>query len=72
MHVVQRNRPRYVILSEDEYQRLAPKSVREESVWDYLADRPWQGNRTKQDIDNQIAEERASWNLRHHLLGGRR
>lgn len=47
VHVIQRNHPRYVILSKDQYQRLVPKR---------------EGARTKQDIDAQVAEERAGWN----------
>lgn len=64
VHVIQRNHPRYVILSEAEYQRLVPKPEGAESMWDFLLDRSWQGSRTKHDIDAQIAEERASWDKR--------
>jgi hypothetical protein len=61
VHVIQRNRLRYVILKEADYQQLARQPECTESVWDILLDRPWQGTRSKQDIDAQIAEERAGW-----------
>lgn len=61
VHVIHHGMQRYVILSEDEYQRLASHKGEDRAVWDFLEDRPRQGTRTKQDIDNQIAKERASW-----------
>lgn len=64
VHVIQRNRPSYVILSEADYQRLVPQREGGASVWDFLAERSWRGTRTKADIDRQVAEERASWNKR--------
>lgn len=31
------------------------------SIWGLISDRPWQGTKTKAEIDAIIAEERASW-----------
>jgi len=61
VHVIQRNRPRYVILSEEEYDRLAdPRHARAE-LWDRLITGPASGTRNKSKIDAQLDEERAGW-----------
>lgn len=69
VHVIKHNQPQYVIQSEQAYQadealRVAARADQRgpASVWAFIQNRPWQGTRTKSDIDAQIAEERASWN----------
>lgn len=62
VHVIKNNRPKYVILSAEDYRKLAPPTAEErQSVWDFLMNRPWKGHRSKADIDRQIKEERDSW-----------
>ncbi|MES2682618.1 MAG: type II toxin-antitoxin system Phd/YefM family antitoxin [Pseudomonadota bacterium] len=73
VHVIRNNRPRYVILTEDDYSKLtrsasipantsAGDSIPRQNIWDFLlSPRPWVGTRSKEDIDAQIAEERDSW-----------
>jgi PHD/YefM family antitoxin component YafN of YafNO toxin-antitoxin module len=61
VHVIQRNRPRYVILSEDEYQRLSRSAQARADLWRSVLDSPESGGRSKRDIDQQLAEERGSW-----------
>ena len=53
-------------MSEDHYAALMQNQNIDitdstEDIWDLILNRPWQGSRTKQDIDAQINEERASW-----------
>lgn len=62
VHVIQRNRPRYVILSEEEYSRLANQRHARVELWDRLMAEPASGGRSKADIDKQLDQERASWN----------
>jgi len=77
VHVIRNNRPRYVILSEDDYSQLlratAPPTVAPvvaatatTDIWDFLRNRPWQGTRTREEIDAHLAEERASWDDDEH------
>ena len=61
VHVIQRNRPRYVILSEDEYQRLSRGSQAQADLWQRLLQPPEGTVRSKAEIDQQLAEERGSW-----------
>lgn len=64
VHIVKNNRPQYVVMREEDYQKQlqsrSTSSGRDE-LWQFLMNRPWQGTRTKKEIDTQIAEERASW-----------
>ena len=64
VHVLQRNRPACVMLSPQDYERLEAAAGAEEKtpdVWTLLKTLPTTGERTRADIDAQIADERASW-----------
>lgn len=61
VHVIQRNRPRYVILSEDEYQRLSRSAEARNELWKRVLDTAEGDGRTRTEIDQQLAEERGSW-----------
>jgi hypothetical protein len=68
VHVIKNNRPTLVVLTEEEYARLAgttvgqPKqSSRYKDVWDFLLNAPSAQTRTKEQIDADLREERASW-----------
>lgn len=63
VHIVSNNRPQYVVMREEDYQKRlqARSSAGNESLWHFLMNRPWEGTRTKKEIDDQIAGERASW-----------
>lgn len=70
VHIIRNNRPTGVYLSEQDYARLvararapapAPSGA---SVWDLILARPYEGTRTKDEIDAQVQEERASWGKR--------
>ena len=61
VHVIQRNRPRYVILSEQEYARLAERRQARAALWGRLMTESASGGRTKAEIDTQLDEERKSW-----------
>ena len=61
VHVIQRNIPRYVILSEDDYHRLALGPQARSALWNRLMDEGAARGRSKSDIDRQIQEERGSW-----------
>lgn len=61
VHVIQRNRPRYVILSEEDYKRLTLGQQARTALWSRLIDEEAGQGRSKSDIDRQIQEERGSW-----------
>lgn len=61
VHVIRRNRPSYVILSEDDYQRLIGKDQAAERLWDHLLAEQPGGGRSARDIDEQLDAERGSW-----------
>jgi len=62
VHVIQRNRPRYVILREEDYQRIAHLPQARTALWDKLLEgQPQTTTRSKKEIDQQINEERGSW-----------
>ncbi len=61
VHVIQRNQPRYVILSEEDYQRLAHRSKARGELWQQLLSAQVDKGRSKAEIDQQLAEERGSW-----------
>jgi len=61
VHVIRRNRPSYVILSEAQYQRLAGYGRATERLWDALLAEAMPSERTARDIKGQIHAERDSW-----------
>jgi hypothetical protein len=68
VHVIRNNRPTGVYMSEQEYARLvagsrapAPSGA---SAWELILARPYEGARTKDEIDAQVQAERASWGKR--------
>lgn len=61
VHVIQRNRPRYVILSEEEYRRLADLPRARSALWDRLLTSSTETGRSRQEIDEQLREERGTW-----------
>jgi len=56
VHVIRNNRPRYVVMSEEQYVRL----IKRQGLWE-LVDRPTRGTRTRAEIDAQLRGERESW-----------
>jgi PHD/YefM family antitoxin component YafN of YafNO toxin-antitoxin module len=64
LHILKRNRPAAVVLSEDDYQRLlngrttAPVGV---SAVQWLLSQPVAGTRSKAEIDADIHAERDAW-----------
>ena len=62
VHVIQRNRLRYVILSEEDYARIAEQRQARSALWVRLMTESASGGRTKAEIDTQLEEERKSWN----------
>ena len=61
VHVIQRNRPRYVILSEEDYQRLALGPQARAAPWSRVMGEDAGTGRSKSDIDRQLHEERGNW-----------
>jgi PHD/YefM family antitoxin component YafN of YafNO toxin-antitoxin module len=70
VHIIRNNRPIGVYMSEQEYARLLAESraaatpIAGASVWELILDRPYEGTRTKEQIDAQLHEERAGWGKR--------
>ena len=56
VHVTKNNRPRYVVMSEQDYARL----IGQRGLWELL-EQPTQGTRSKEDIDAQVCVEREGW-----------
>ena len=67
VHVIKNNRPTLVVLTEEEYARLTgrtasePQPSRYKDVWDFLLNAPSLQRRTKEEIDEELRKERASW-----------
>lgn len=68
VHVIKNNRPTLVVLTEEEYARLAGRPVgqpqqpsRYKDVWDFLLNAPSLQRRTKEEIDEELRKERESW-----------
>lgn len=60
-HIITRNKPQAVILSEAEYQRLTatnPAPAEPQSALEYLLNLEPTGTRTKEEIDAWLKEER--------------
>lgn len=64
LHIVKRNRPAAVILSEEEYQRLslaAPAPARGISALQWLLRQSIPGDRERAEIDQELRRERDAW-----------
>ena len=50
-------------LMREAVERKPPQNAAENpaSIWDFILNRPYEGTRSKEDIDAQIRLERASW-----------
>ena len=62
VHLVKRNKPAAVVLSEDEYHRLIgdqPSTLPGMTAVQWLLSQPVAGTRSKADIDKALADERA-------------
>lgn len=62
VHVLRRNRPACVVLSEADYARLVGGTPGRErpDIWEILLAETT-GERSREDLDRQIAEERDGW-----------
>lgn len=65
VHIIKRNQPVCVVLTEDEYERLtiaaqANSSVHSHSVMEWFA-LPVSGTSSKEEIDQRLKRERDSW-----------
>jgi len=65
VHIMKHNEPAVVILRESEYQHLiktqSPKQNPDTAHW--IVNCKPAGTRSKEEIDQQIANERSSWDL---------
>jgi len=64
LHIVKRNRPTAVVLSEDEYQRLVHGTampIAGVSAVQWLLSQPSTGSKDQAVLDAEIQAERASW-----------
>ena len=63
VHVIQRNRPRYVILSEESYQRLSAGVEARGRLWNRLLadDVPATTSRSREELDRELQTEREGW-----------
>jgi hypothetical protein len=64
VHVIKRNRPAFVVLSEEEYARLASgygEPIAEGWTVSDLFNQPAWGTRTKEELDAGLREERDAW-----------
>ena len=68
LHLVKRNRPAAVVLSADEYARLAPGkgavTPNGMTAVQWLLSQPVAGKRKKSRIDTDLKAERDGWDLR--------
>lgn len=56
VHIIQNNRPSYVVLTQEQFARLTEAR----SLWEWN-ERPVRGTRRKKDIDAQIRAQRDEW-----------
>ena len=63
VHVIQRNRPRYVILSEESFQRLTAGLEARTRLWNRLVveDLPPASPRSRPELDRELQAEREDW-----------
>ena len=65
VHIIKRNRPTAVVLTEDEYQRLAQGKAYAPgglSAVQWLLSQPSTGNKDKAAVDAELSAERDAWN----------
>jgi hypothetical protein len=70
VHIMKHNQPAAVVLRESEYQhRVQKKSCRQNvGAAQWIMDYKPAGNRSKEDIDRQIADEHRSWETQEFCL----
>jgi len=56
VQVLRNNRPSYVVLRPEDYERLLARR----SLWE-LADQPARGTRSRKEIDERLRAEREGW-----------
>ena len=61
VHVIQRNRPRYVILSEEDYRCMMDLPRARTALWNQILNASDETGRSRKEIDEQLQEERGSW-----------
>lgn len=61
VHVIRRNQPSYVILSEAQYRRLVGYEAARVELWERLQRDGEAGAREAADIDADLDAERSSW-----------
>jgi PHD/YefM family antitoxin component YafN of YafNO toxin-antitoxin module len=65
VHLLKHNKPSAVVLSEDEYARLAKRSRGEApagmTALQWLLNQPRRGTKSKAQIDKELREERNDW-----------
>jgi len=61
VHVIRRNRPSYVILSESDYARLTGRREAVERLWDRVLEDSSADGRSAEEIDGELHAERESW-----------
>jgi len=61
VHVIRRNRPSYVILSEEGYQALAEANKASQQLWDRVLAKAPTGQRGADEISAQVDTERGDW-----------
>lgn len=61
VHILKRNRPSCVVLSEAEYARLSARPANASSAWDVLLAAPGAGTGERAEVDRRIEEEREHW-----------
>ena len=63
VHIIKNNRPRYVVLTEEEYQALTASKQQPpaKTLLEIMLDKPSSGARTRKEIDAWLKAERDSW-----------
>lgn len=64
VHVIQRNRPRYVILSEEAFQQLTAGVEARTRLWNRLLEEDSAAStpRSRSQLDRELRDEREGWN----------
>jgi len=61
VHVIRYNRPRYVILSEEDYQRLAVEQQPGGALWREVLQRSWSGSKDADALLEGLSRDRNTW-----------